>query len=116
MSKKIYKLAVSNVVVVPVKGSFVDEDGKAKPFKFSLVCKRMGADAQKEALSAGDTLIIDFMSGLITDWRDQRLVLEQDGTPAEFCADALEALFDISGIAMLCYSAYLKESAAKEKN
>lgn len=114
MSKK-YKTVVSDTVLVPVKGSLSDENGKAKKFEFSLICKRLGADEVREMIGS-ERLITSIMSEVTTGWKDQRLVLEDDGTPAEFCEEALSALLDIPNIALLCYVAYQKESGAKEKN
>lgn len=115
MSKK-YKIVVSDIVVVQVKGALSDENGKPVPFKFNLNCKRVGAEELSGMLTVGDGLLKDFMQEMTTGWSGQRLVLEDDNTPAEFSADAFAALLDIGGMAMLCFNAYLKEQGAKEKN
>lgn len=116
MSKK-YKIVVSNNVLVTVEGALANEDGKAKPFKFSLVCKRLPAKELRDAmtnLAVAD--ISQFLAPLTTEWRDQKLVQEEDGTPAEFCEDAFDALMDIPGVAQLAFNAYVSESGAKAKN
>ena len=115
MTKK-YKIVVGNTVAVPVSGSHTNESGKAIPFKFSLICKRLDAAGLKDALGGGGAEVDEFIASVATDWRDQRLVLEDDDTPAEFCADALAALLSISGLGMLCFTAYMKEAGAKAKN
>lgn len=115
MSKK-YKIVVGNTVAVLVTGSHTNESGKAIPFKFTLICKRLDAAELKDALGSGETQVDDFVTNVATGWRDQRLVLEGDDTPAEFCPDALEALLNISGLGMLCFNAYMKEAGAKAKN
>lgn len=114
MSKK-FKIAVANSVLVPVEGTFRDAEGNKQPFKFSLVCERQGAEEQAKALDGG-VMMKDFMTPRTTGWRDQTLVLEEDGTPAEFCPEALAALFDIGGVAALAFHAYLAESNAAAKN
>ena len=115
MTKK-YKIVVANTVAVLVKGSFTNDAGKDVPFKFTLVCKRLEADELKEALAGGETQVTEFITNVATDWRDQRLVLEDDDKPAEFCPDALEALLNITGMGMLCFTSYMKEAGAKAKN
>lgn len=115
MSKK-FKIVVGNTVAVPVAGSHTNESGKAIPFKFTLICDRLNAADLKAALGSGDTQVDEFVTSVATGWRDQRLVLEEDDTPADFCADALEALLNISGLGMLCFTAYMKEAGAKAKN
>ncbi len=116
MSAKKFKIVVSDKVEVSVKGSFMDEDGKPAAFKFSLVCKRLGAEKMKAAMSGGDLYAQEFLADVTTGWKGQRLVLNEDDSPAEFGPESLEALLDISGMAGLCFNAYMKESAAKEKN
>lgn len=115
MTKK-YKIVVGNTVAVLVAGSHANESGKAIPFKFTLICKRLDASELKDALGGGETQVDEFVTNVVTGWRDQRLVLESDDTPAEFCPEALEALLNISGLGMLCFSAYMKEAGAKAKN
>lgn len=115
MTKK-YKIVVGNTVAVLVAGSHTNESGKAIAFKFTLICNRLDAADLKTALGSGETQVDEFITGVATGWRDQRLVLEEDDTPAEFCAEALEALLNISGLGMLCFTAYMKEAGAKAKN
>jgi hypothetical protein len=115
--KKKYVVAVSDMVQVPVEGKIVDENGITKPFKFTLTCKRVSASQFKEKLDADDFRAQDVMAEVTTGWSGQRLVMEEDGvTPAEFCPDALEALLDISGMAMKCFQALGKASGAQAKN
>ncbi|MFZ3289259.1 MAG: hypothetical protein WA191_20765 [Telluria sp.] len=114
MSKK-YKIVVSDTVAVQVKGALSDADGKPVSFKFTLACKRLGAEEYKARME-GESTTKDVMQEVTTGWSGQRLVLEEDGTPAEFCADALDALLDINGMANVCFVAYGKESGAHAKN
>lgn len=113
MSKK-YKLAISNIVVVPVEVKIGDETGKPKTHKFSITCNRLGADDLTAAFNGISPQ--DFLMNEVTGWSGQKLVLEDDGTPAEFCADSLAALLDIQGMVMVVFGAYLKEAAATAKN
>ncbi|MGF6116694.1 hypothetical protein ABIE30_000638 [Janthinobacterium lividum] len=114
--KKQYKIVVGNTVAVPVAGSHTNESGNVIPFKFSLICKRLDTAGLKSALNGGETQVDEFIADVAMGWRDQRLVLEDDDKPAEFCEDALAALLSISGMGMLCFTAYMKEAGAKAKN
>ncbi|KQW96978.1 hypothetical protein ASC94_09225 [Massilia sp. Root418] len=112
-----YKVKVSNTVLVPVQGTLADSDGQAQPFKIVLVCERLAAKQLRTAFNTLNVVDIpQFLTPLIKGWREQDLVLEQDGTPAEFCSEALEALFNIAGIPQLVFNTYNAESAAKAKN
>lgn len=113
---KQFKIVVSNTVAVPVAGSHTNENGKPVPFKFTLICKRLNAEDLKVALDGGEAKVDEFVADVVTGWRDQRLVLESDDTPAEYCPDALAALLNISGMGMLCFQSYMKEAGAKGKN
>lgn len=114
MAKK-YKIAVSDTVPVLVKATIADKDGKLVNHKFTLTCERRDAAQMKEVV-AGSFNAIDFMKEVTTGWADQRLVLEDDGNPAAFEPDALDALLNIGGLAMVCFIAYGKDSAAQAKN
>jgi hypothetical protein len=114
---KKYKVVVSNNVIVLVEGKIADDDGAARPFKFSLVCKRLDADALKQELEDKEESASELMKKITTGWRDQRLVLEEDETtPAEFCEDAMSALMGIAGMGMQCLNAYLKVAGVNAKN
>lgn len=112
---KKFKLAVSNIVTVLVKATIADEGGKPVTHKFKLTCERRGADEMKDQLD-GSFNVKTFMKEVTTGWEDQRLVLEEDGKPAEFEPDALDAMLDISGLAMVCFVAYGNAAAAQGKN
>ncbi len=115
MTKK-YKIAVSSTVVFEVEGSYNDGEGKNISFKFSLTGKRLGAEELKDALGQGNTLIKKFLQERITNWSGQRLILDDDDTPAAFCAEAFEALLDIAGMGLLIFNTFVSEQGAKVKN
>ncbi|MBV5277125.1 hypothetical protein JZU56_04855 [bacterium] len=128
-----FTLAIQNTTEFSVK--FTIKDGKTfKTFAFSLTAKRIDdAELSAHIRSINENIAINkrasehggnietfdikgFIVPLITDWIGQRLVLGADGQPAEFSPDALDALLNVSGVADVIYSAYLKEVRAKEKN
>jgi hypothetical protein len=114
MAKK-YKLAVSDTVQVTVKVTLADSKGKLVNHKFMLTCERRGAEEMKELMS-GSFNAKEFMKEVTTGWEGQNLVLEDDGIAAAFEKDAMDALLDISGMAMVCFVAYGKDAAAQAKN
>jgi len=116
MNFKKYKVVVSDNVIVPVEGKYAEADGSIRSFKFSLVCKRLDAPTLKQEMEDKEESATEMMKKVISGWRDQRLVLEEDDTPAEFCDGALSALFDIAGMGMHCLNAYLAVVGVKAKN
>ena len=68
MSKK-YKMAVGNVIRVPVEGACNNEDGQKTKFKFSLRCTRLSATDLAAALASRDDLAKDFLISVTTDWK-----------------------------------------------
>lgn len=112
-----YKLAVEDVVEVPVKLTL--RAGKVdKSFAFTLVAKRLASNELTEAFKAVEFHYKDFFesTGVITDWSGQRLVLDDSGAPAPFSSEALSFMLATPGVAHLVYLAYMKECGAKEKN
>ena len=111
-----YKIAVSNNVSVTVEGKLAGEDGRPVPFKFSLQCKRLDAETLKNEFADTEETASDMMKKITFGWKDQRMVLEADDTPAEFSADAMDGLMSIAGMGLTCLSAYVKETSVKAKN
>lgn len=112
-----YTLAIENSVDVPVK--FTLKQGKVnKSFAFTLSCTRLEQDEIFSRLKALEYKLPDFLQseGVIFGWSDQRLVLDAQGEPAAFSADALAMLLSPPGVSKVVYDAYLKDCGAKEKN
>lgn len=108
-----FTLAIDNVVEVPVK--FTLKSGAVnKQFSATLIANRLSpeqAEEQMEGLS-----VKDFLLANITGWRDQRLVLDADGKPAEFSVEALSYFLRASGVLSVAWASYLQECGAKAKN
>ena len=56
------------------------------------------------------------MAEVIKGWSGQRLVLEDNGEPAEFSQEALAMMLNVMGVGRILFDAYLKDCGAKEKN
>lgn len=108
-----FKLIERNTVPVTVKGKIADENGKTEIFDFTLICKRLGADALQDALKTEDRNIKSFMADVVEGWKN---VLNHDGVNVAFNDEALEQLLDVPGIAALSFKAYLEEQGARAKN
>lgn len=115
-----YKLAIANIVNVPMKFSMKD-GGTIRQFAFSLQCRRILAAEWFEGVRdengrVVDTKVKSLMMDLTTGWKDQTLVNDEDGQPAEFCQEALDVMFDTPGLLDLAVTKYLAEGQAKAKN
>lgn len=109
------KLVIANIVKVPVKFS-LNNNGKIVPFAFSVTATRLNQDEIKAGVGDGETLISEFLTTIITGWDGQQLVVEEDGTPADFDSESLAMLLGTAGVSVAIFNAYLKECAAKAKN
>lgn len=111
-----FKLAVENKVIVTVKGKRkTDQAGVDKPIHFTLTMDRMTQDEITVSMKSGDT-IEDFIVARTSGWSGQRLVLNEDDSPAEFSEGALRELLKLPGMAVWCYQAYLRDVGVQEKN
>ena len=111
-----YKLAIDDVVEVPVKFTF-KSGSVAKPFAFTLICNRLAdQDLITARLEEKEHKFKDFMTGLVTNWAGQRFVLDDAGQPVDFNDDSLAAMLSAPGVAKQCFDAYMREVLAKEKN
>jgi hypothetical protein len=116
-----YKLVVADVVVVPMKFSLKD-GGTSRRFDYTLQCRRITATEWHDGVrdDAGrlqDAKIKALMTELTIGWKGQTLVDDDTtGEPAEFCAEALEVMYQTPGVIDMAVENYLKEYAAKVKN
>jgi hypothetical protein len=111
-----YKLTIQNTAQVKVKFTLKDK-GIDRLFTFTLDAVRLEQDEITDRLEDKNKKIKDFMAdGIITGWEGQRLVLNEDDTPAAFSPEALDVLLNVPGVAAVIFNAYLKDCGAKEKN
>jgi len=110
-----YKLTIQNTAQVKVKFTLQDK-GVNRLFAFTLEATRLDQDEISSRLEEKDKKVKDFMADLITGWDGQRLVLNEDDTPAAFTPEALQVLLNVPGVAAVIFNAYLKDCGAKEKN
>ena len=111
-----YKIAIDNIVTFEVIGKISENVTQAKNFKFKLTCDRLDQDTMHARMKDQGESIKDFMASVTKSWADQRLVLNEDDTPADFNADSFDTLMSVAGMPMYLYQAYIKAVAVKEKN
>lgn len=111
-----YKLAISDLIGVKLEGTVQQESGEDKKYKFVLVCDRISQEEMKRVVSDPDGTAFAFFDEHAKDWRDQRLVLDEDDKPAPFSKEALKVLFGIAGMAAECWQAYRSQVMATAKN
>jgi hypothetical protein len=107
-----YTLAIEDTVEIQVKFTLRSK-GVAKLFSPTLTMNRLNTEENEER---SEQSIKDFMHENVIDWKDQRLVLDASNNPAEFSKEALAMFFSAPGVLIVCWNAYIKEVAAKEKN
>ena len=112
MNNDEYTLAIDDVIDIKAKFTLRSK-GVDKVFAPTLTINRIDpSDAELN----NEKSIKEFMLDNTTAWKDQRLVLDRDGNPADFTRPALEKFFQAPGVCILFWNTYVKEIAAKEKN
>jgi hypothetical protein len=110
-----FQLAIGNQFEIPVHLN-VRDGSDTKPFKFHVTCNRLDAEQARKALTgegdAAGLTVQEFLQTNLLGWRGQRLVLNDDGTPADFSVEALDALLSISGASAVLYQGYITALAA----
>lgn len=100
-----YKLAISDSVGFQAN-VVVNDAGHTREFKVHLTAKRLGeAELQDLQQNHPSQPTTEFLQNHITGW-SQDVILNDDGSPAEFCSDALAALLDIGGAAQTIFVQY----------
>lgn len=109
------RLSISDNTEFLVK--FTIKDGRvAKPFAFTLFATRMTQSDITARLEEHDNKIKPFLTEVITGWKDQRLVLDDAGAPADFSLDGLDMMLNVMGVAQVVFNSYFKDCGAVSKN
>lgn len=110
-----YKLAIGNIVNAPIKFT-LNDNGEDKEFEFTLKADRLSSDEISELQKDPAVTVTNFVKRVVHGWEGQKLVLDDNGTPASFSNEAFDAMLKTSGVPFVLYSGYLKACGAKEKN
>lgn len=111
-----YKLAISDTVHFQIKLS-LNDSGVKRDFSVWLEANRVSVETlQANIEEHGEMKVVDFQRKVcrdnITGWRDQRLVLQDDGAPAPFSPEALDLMFSVPGAVQVTHGAYLEAITA----
>lgn len=111
-----YKLAISDTVHFQIKLS-LNDSGVKRDFSVWLEANRVSVETlQANIEEHGEMKVVDFQRKVcrdnITGWRDQRLVLMEDGAPAPFSPEALDLLLSVPGAVQVTHGAYLEAITA----
>lgn len=114
------KLKIGAFIDAPVH-LIVKDGARDVPFKFVLILRRLSQD---EALGLVDRLqkmasegstaadaaraTRDLLADLIHDWRDQRLVLDDDDKPAVYSTEALDVMLQLAGAGTFLLQAVMR--------
>jgi hypothetical protein len=110
------KLAIEDKVAVHVQGVLAGAiKGDRKKVDFHIYMKRLTQEEINASMKEEEPLN-DFIKRLADGWDGQRLVLNDDDTPADFSPQALDKLFQTAGMLMWIYRAYLRDVGIQEKN
>lgn len=113
-----YKLAISDIVTFQVRLS-VNDAGVKKDFSFWFDARRQESRRLNDELEEhGKMIANDFHAKVcrenLTDWRDQRLVVGEDGQGVAFAPEALELVLGLPGAATLIHRSYIDAIVASE--
>lgn len=108
------KITVSDHLQFPVRGTYTDEAGAAIGFDFKLTARRLPQTSLEQLLGDKDRKARDFLCDVVTAWSG---VIDDDGKPVAYSADALSSLLaQQAGLAGLAFAAYLEHVGARAKN
>lgn len=107
-----YTLAISDTIEFPVKLTLNDK-GIKKEFSLRLQAQRVTADSITASYAENGELKLGEFHALacrqnLTGWTDQRLVIDAEGKPAPFSAEALDCLLTLPGASSVIYDAYMQ--------
>ncbi len=111
-----FKLAISPKVLFGVTLMVANDNGNKDTFKFDILAERRTSEEMRKTIT-DETMQVDaFLADIAKGWEKQRLVLEEDGTPAQFSPEAFQKMLEVPGAPAVIYQSYLKAITAKEKN
>lgn len=107
-----YKLNVSDTVEFPVTLT-VNDAGTPREFTLRLQAKRL-TDQALDAARDSNLKTEAFLAEHITGWRDQTLVVQADGSPADYTPEAFAVLLGVGGARLAVLAAYQRALAGAD--
>lgn len=106
-------IEVDDVVRVPVEGQLVDKSGQRVDFSFKIDMHRMSQDEfDKELSNPG----IDTKTLVTREARGWDEVLNREGDPVPYSAEALQRFLRIPGMTNMVWVAYASHAGVQAKN
>lgn len=110
-----FKLVIADIVDVPLNFS-VNDAGKNVTFIFALQAIRVSQDTLRDLVEKdANQSVAEFLAEHVTGWRNQRLVVGDDGQPVEFSRDAFACMLNLVGMTGLILTAYIEACGPKGK-
>ena len=108
-----YTLAVGPTVEFTVRIVLTAANGEKKTFPIRFVGKRQSREEIDHTSRAEPELTTaDFLRRHLHGWKDQHLVLNADGQPAEFNADSFGCVLGVINAEAMIYAGYLEACMA----
>jgi hypothetical protein len=107
-----FRMLVSDTVSVPVAGRLPDASGRAVPFSFTVLARRLPASELRNALEPTDRTVPEFLNSVVRGWSG---VQSDDGAELPYSQPGLDALLEIVGMANLIFGAYIEACGVKGK-
>lgn len=108
------KLIISNTIEVPVRFSYKD-GGKQREFSITLYAERLSQDELERVAKENDKQLSDTLRERVTGWKSQNLVVDDEGKPVDFSAEALELMLSVLGLPGEIFRAYIDACLIKGK-
>lgn len=105
-----FTIAVENTIEISVKFTLRSK-GADKTFSPTLTIRRL-----EDGEADPDLNVSEFLHQYTTGWSGQRLVLDEQGQPAEFSPEALKVFYGVPGVIEMVWAAYKRDIRIKEKN
>jgi hypothetical protein len=117
MSQFTLSIDENPIISVPIDFT-IQQQGVEKRHKFTLTARRTSHEEQDKVMDSVERKYREALLALdcITGWQGQRLVLDAEKKPADFCQEALEVMLSGPAVAGIIYHSYIKECNAKVKN
>lgn len=108
-----YTLAVGATVDFTVRIALTDAAGEKKTFPIRFLGKRQSREEiDHTSRTEPELTTAAFLHRHIHGWKEQRLVLDAAGQPAEFNTDAFNCVLGIINAEPMIYAAYLEACMA----
>lgn len=109
------RLAIANIIEFPITIAVPGSDG-AREHSFRLTGKRYSKSEWAQALDrlheGGGGKDTAFLQDSLTGWSGQELVVDEEGVPVPFSADALSLLLTVPGMDVAVFLAYQRAQHA----